>query len=244
MQDVFDTFTGQFCIQCLKNGVITDVYEDHNYIMTSARRSVAELFVGASSRRLSKLVLGTAGGLGDVYTPITEATGFSRDRTQLFSAGVINARLNETKTLSAGDLVRISNTSITYQYKGAKQSVQLTQTNLSTLFNVYDAPLYTYEVAVNPYSQVVLTGTENFATDTSNSAFVSYDNDKTITYTFEIPTSAANEQYTRDGDQQSIYSMINEAGLYVNNRLFAMKCFPAKLKDDSTSLKIIWKILF
>lgn len=59
--------------------------------------------------------------------------------------------------------------------------------------------------------------------------------DKSIEYTIEIFESAAN------GTGITVYT---EAALYAGTNIFSMKCFPGKIKDNTVSLKIIWKILF
>ena len=240
MQDIFKGLKGQFCIQCYKGTEIIDSFEDHNYIMTTARQSVAELYVGANSRRLTKLVLGTSGSAeNDIYTPITEATGFSRDLTRLFS-DYRTYNIGNNFTIFTGQVIKVNNT--LYKYIGESKTITLSSGALNNLnlFVQFSITPYLYELNVRRYTDVIFNGTTNYAENTDKgSANISYDNDKTITYTFEIPTSEGNGQNTNQ--RQSFF---NEAGLYINERLFAMKCFPAKLKDESTSFKIIWKILF
>lgn len=56
-----------------------------------------------------------------------------------------------------------------------------------------------------------------------------------VEYTITIPELAAN------GTGISVFT---EAALYAGGNIFSMKTFPAKIKDDSVSLKVIWKILW
>lgn len=56
-----------------------------------------------------------------------------------------------------------------------------------------------------------------------------------VEYTITVPELAGN------GTGISVFT---EAALYAGGNIFSMKTFPAKIKDDSVSLKIIWKILF
>lgn len=56
-----------------------------------------------------------------------------------------------------------------------------------------------------------------------------------VEYTIIIPELAAN------GTGISVFT---EAALYAGDNIFSMKCFPAKIKEDSVSLKVIWKILW
>ena len=43
------TFEGYFKIECIKNGKVIDSFEDHNAIMRSARRSMAEIFLNRAN---------------------------------------------------------------------------------------------------------------------------------------------------------------------------------------------------
>ena len=56
-----------------------------------------------------------------------------------------------------------------------------------------------------------------------------------VEYTINIPETAAN------GAGISVFT---EAALYAGGNIFSMKCFPAKIKENTVSLKVIWKILF
>lgn len=55
----------------------------------------------------------------------------------------------------------------------------------------------------------------------------------TVTYTINIPTTAANNAGT------VVYS---EAALYAGSYLFSMKCFPGKIKDSTVSIRVTWSI--
>ena len=56
-----------------------------------------------------------------------------------------------------------------------------------------------------------------------------------VEYTIEIPATAANS---------TGIVVYTEAALYAGTNIFSMKCFPAKIKDNTVALRIIWKILF
>lgn len=58
--------------------------------------------------------------------------------------------------------------------------------------------------------------------------------DSNIEYTVIIPEFAANNTGT------TVYS---EAALYAGNYIFSMKCFPGKIKDNTVSMRIVWKIM-
>ena len=59
-----------------------------------------------------------------------------------------------------------------------------------------------------------------------------------VEYTITIPEQSANS-----GNQNNI-SVFTEAALFAGGNIFSMKCFPAKIKEPTVSLRIIWKIIF
>jgi hypothetical protein len=59
--------------------------------------------------------------------------------------------------------------------------------------------------------------------------------DKTVTYTITIPVTNAND---------SSAVAYTEAGLYAGTELFAMKTFPARVKEDTSQFVITWSIIF
>jgi hypothetical protein len=59
--------------------------------------------------------------------------------------------------------------------------------------------------------------------------------DSSVSFTFDINTTAANDE------DNVIYT---EAALYTGADIFAMKTFKAKIKDSSVLLRIIWTITF
>lgn len=59
-----------------------------------------------------------------------------------------------------------------------------------------------------------------------------------VEYTITIPEQSANS-----GNQNNI-SVFTEAALFAGGNIFSMKCFPAKIKESTVSLRIIWKIIF
>ena len=68
--------------------------------------------------------------------------------------------------------------------------------------------------------------------------------DTTVTFTFTIGKENANEEYSSGEKYTLPTSLFNEAALYVNNRIFSMKTFSTKVKDESVKLKITWSIIF
>ena len=62
---------------------------------------------------------------------------------------------------------------------------------------------------------------------------------RTVTYTFDIPKEAANND---SSDNDTI--AYTEAAMYAGDKIFSMKTFPARVKESSVSMKIIWSIIF
>ena len=62
--------------------------------------------------------------------------------------------------------------------------------------------------------------------------------ENTTEFKIEVPETAANGT-----DGRSVVSY-TEAGLFCETEMFSIKCFPAKVKDVSTSFSIIWRIIF
>lgn len=55
-----------------------------------------------------------------------------------------------------------------------------------------------------------------------------------VQYTIEVPELAANNTGV---------VVFTEAALYAGDKIFSMRCFPGKIKDQTVSLKIVWKIM-
>lgn len=232
------SFKGSFKVEVIDelNNII-DTYEDHNFIMEPARRTVSEMFTNSLNTGLNYLILGTCGGNEDIYIPMTEETGFSKDRTKIYSE-FISVSLNTTVYLYKNEVVKIG--SKYYQYHGNSGNVKIT--SALTNFTEVSKP-YTYKLETKSHEY---DGITNNSLNRNNTCLLSYTTDSgnnlentTVTHTFIIGSNQGNSQ-----DMTKNISVFNEAGLYYNNRLFCMKCFPAKVKDPSTQLKITWKIIF
>ena len=63
---------------------------------------------------------------------------------------------------------------------------------------------------------------------------------KETTYTVTVPTSSANN-VTGDPIAYTEAGLMSIGG---TDDLFSMKCFPARVKEDTVKLKIVWKIIF
>lgn len=239
MNDIYK-FRGHFKIESLdKDDNIIDVYEDHNFIMLPARRTISEMFTNTNNQGLKYLILGTNGTIDDI--PITESNGFNKSRTSLYSEYRYFTKGN-TYYIYKNEIIKVD----ANYYKNLQEDGDryITNANLSdtTKYESVEKP-YTYKLEVKTN---VFDGSTNIAKNTDNSCIINYVTDSgnnlentSVTYTFEIGVSNANEQNTERG-----VSTFNEAGMYINNRLFCMKCFNDKVKDNSTKLRIVWTIIF
>ncbi len=236
-------FKGYFKIECLKGDEVVDSYEDPNFIMTLARRTVAEMFSNAANTGLNKLVLGTAGGTSTQWIPITEATGFSKDRSHLYSE-IIETTTGSSVYLYKFEIIKVGSTY--YRYLGDAGTVTINTTNLSntSLFEIVEKP-YVYTFGISPAdSPKTPNGTTNYAAKSGNECKISLE-DTSVVFSFILTMSEGNGQYNANSSSYGAKcSFFNEAGMYFNNRLFCSKCFIPKVKDESTSIKLTWKIIF
>ena len=258
------TFEGYFKIECIKDGKVIDSFEDHNAIMHSARRSMAEIFLNRANddkQFANRFVLGTEGGTSTEYIPKTEAMGFSKDKPsqRIYAEDGFIQVVEGSRTLNKFCVIQYKDK--WYRYLGETESVAInddTVRNTDIFVNV--SKPYWYEITFD-YSDktkyVIGMDSNNVATGNSLlnrcSVTVSLPTDgKTdileqsiCQFVFYIPKGEANGQHTpSDTGYSSNISLFTEAGLYVNGRLFSMKTFPAKVKDDTTEVQITWRIIF
>lgn len=250
MQENFSKFKGFFKIECYnKDDQLIDSYEDNNFIMKPARRTVAEMFSGKKNTGLNYLVLGTSGGTTTPYIPIIEENGFNKDRQRIYSEP-LQASAGQTVFLYKYETVSIVGKG-TYRYIGETGDVELSQANLDNLFEI-KTDNYTYYFRISPSDRVKNPdGVTNYALSENNSCTIGIDANEsnldatTVTFIFELGMSEGNNQHkASDTGFGSACSLFNEAGMYFNDRLFCSKCFIPKVKDDSTRIKLTWKIIF
>lgn len=266
MQDNIKTgFEGYFKIECLKDGKVIDVFEDHNTIMRSARRSMAEIFLNfknGDKEFANAFVLGTEGGFTSEYYPKTEESGFTKDKDPLCTyaeEGYKNANLDTSVDLKKFNVIKVENKFYRY-IDETSDGVNISVNNLSNTskfipcskpyFYKIDFSLQTpvsYTIGMNSNNKAI--GDSIFNGCSVLTALSTEQEDildrTTCIFTFSIPKDQGNNQHSAaDEGFFGSTSLFTEAGLYVNGRLFSMKCFPAKVKDDSTEIRVTWKIIF
>jgi hypothetical protein len=238
---------GHFKIQSIDvNNNILDEWEEHNMIMENARYTMSELFANlTSSTFINKFKLGTLGHVGDsIITPKTKDQGFVKERTRMFAESATYATDATIPTLRKNDIIFNStnnnyylyllNDSTNYVFTTANFTSPTTFQNLGTvepyIFNVnFELPGTTGAGGVDAI---------NVSDDDNAGCTVNVlQTGTSVTFKFDISTAAANSQY-------DVYSVFTEASLWANDRIFAMKTFKAKTKDNTVLLRIIWTITF
>lgn len=262
MNDTIKTgFEGYFKVECIKDGEVVDIFEDHNTIMRSARRSMAEIFLNKKNidkniQFANRFVIGTEGSTTSDYLPKSEQDGFNKNKSQqcLYSEQtVITVKNNSQYNLHKWDIIKYNNKY--YRYCESDSAITITNDiiNSGKFINV-NKPYY-YDINFSLESGT--TNNMNLAVGSSKnkgcSCLVSLPEDisqdilnQTVCqFVFTIPKNQANSQHSAsEVGFNSEISIFTEAGLYVNGRLFSMKTFPAKVKDDTTELKVTWRIIF
>lgn len=72
-------------------------------------------------------------------------------------------------------------------------------------------------------------------TDGKSSVRCTLEDNKNVVYEINISEDSCNSKET---------IIFTEAALYAGSKIFSARCFKAKVKDNTTSLRITWKILF
>lgn len=250
---------GHFRVDCLDaNNNVIDTFEDHNMIMLQARRSMAEIFFNlADAKHAHKIVLGTLGHKdGLLFKAKTEEDGFVKERTHLFSEVSDNIYALGTlfEEIFKGDVIKVQDfTDVTkhsyYQYNGEyTKNFVVDDVTLREYFTKLDHKPYTYTinfrlpgVDMGDSESCVIAET---GSDASNDSVRVNIKDTSVIFTFYVDVNNGNKQEHDEGEYDDDTSLFSEAGLYVNDRLFAMKTFGSKVKDESVKLRIVWTITF
>lgn len=135
-----------------------------------------------------------------------------------------------------------------YQYLGDREiEYVITDDQLanSAKFRVIKQLPYVYYTNFElPRYNVTEPSTEWNTDKTSLDAIAVQQKDTSVIFTFVIDQDSANAQHDNDPLYINPTSEFNEAAIYVNDRIFCMKTFPTKTKDNSVKFKITWTITF
>lgn len=246
-------FKGHFHLDCLdKDNNILSSIDDPNLIVTTARKSMAEIFANLEGIKFAhKLVLGTQGCVdGMPFVPKDETSGLDKAREHLFSevVGETYQIGDVVEKLLTYDLIKVhdseSDSDIIYRYNGKNaDNYIISAENISVDFTKYDTAPYTYELNFHLPRTNTFGEDESFADGTTDVAQV-VQTDTSVTFTFIISMENGNNQHVNEPGYTVPTTLFNEAGLYVNDRLFSIKTFSSRVKDESIKLRIIWTITF
>ena len=220
---------GYFKLEQFRNGVLVDTYEDHNKIMEKSKKSVAYSMAGTGHmigvdiddepKYISSFALGTDGHTaGNLLAP----QEFEYTRTEMFS---------QENSLSFWP--------VTWNPEGITDPTGV--------------PILAVHVAEGYDTNHVGT----LGTDTDVSISIAQDTGThTLTYEIELKEDSANGAagaaiaYTEAALYSNMGRLQGTTGAGTQNdpnnmgEIFAMRTFPAKIKDDTTAFKITWKIVF
>ena len=242
------TCEGHFHLDCLdKNDNVIDSFDDHNIIVTTARQSMAEIFFKSDCKYAHKLVIGTR-GCKEIsnFRAKDELDGVVKERTRIFSEtdGNIYSQGTTLEHVNKGDIFAINIGDGVYYYEADNSYEYLTldEESLKNCKFTETAPYYySLSFALNGIDSGIY---DNLCTSGNNDIVRAEQKDTSVIFYFYIDTENGNKQYNDKEIYDIPTTLFNEAGLYVNDRLFAMRTFPSKIKDESVKLRIIWTITF
>lgn len=202
------------------NGNLSSHWEENNLIVDAGRINVAAGLGGFQVKPISKIVFGTMGVKTDnPLTPKTASDGFNVNRTALFSE---EATSIDSKGIGSWysiefDPSSVSGTVVT-NTDGTTTVSGGQATIISETFN--RAPGITHPVNTGITVSVAQAG-------------------KHLVYQIVAPIGA---MYDIGNTYQLL--PISESGLYCDDLLFAMKCFPTRLKTQDSKFTLTWTIYF
>ena len=254
VNDFYKTLKGHFHLDVLdKNDKVLDTFDEHNMIMADARKSMAEIFANLVGIKFAhQFIIGTMGHTdASLYIPKDEYSGFVKERDRLFSEPT--ARVH-----SVGDqLENIRMYDVIAIYEGKGVSYYRYNGNPAENYILSDAKLVTdeftklpgkpYYYTINftlPRTNIEDPSHNNNADETSLDTIKVEQKDTSVIFTFTLDLESANKQYVNDPMYSDPCSFFNEACIKVNDRIFCMKTFNTKCKDDSVKFRIIWTITF
>jgi len=241
---------GHFKIQSIDvNNNVIDEWEEDNMIMENARYTMSELFSNLETNTfINKLKLGTLGHIDNsIIFPKGKDQGFVKERNRMFSDSESYATNTAISVLRKNDLV--------YNITNNNYYVYLLNDTTNYIFsenNFNNTDIFQNLGTEEPYKFNIdfeLPRTQETSSPLGVNCSIVTDDDNSgctvnvlqsgtsLTFKFDISTYAANRQNT-------VFSIFTEASLWANDRIFAMKTFRAKTKDNTVLLRITWTITF
>jgi len=197
-----------------EQGNLIDSYEDRNMIMRDSKRDVAYLAMGAYPDGVTDMHINTF---------------------VLGNKGNVDGDLLTPKTFS-------------FERTNLFAQEELGGVTYPITWNPTESPNGDPITASNSSKKVISEGSAELPSITNDSTVdVKIEDDSTIVY--EINISSANANGAGDGA-----IAWTEAGLFtaeglnnsggISGKIFAMRTFPAKIKENTTNFRVTWKIVF
>jgi len=199
------------------SGKVIDVYEKQNMIMERSKASVANATMGVMPQTdyINKFVLGDSGH--DVTNGnLLVARDFEYERTQLFAE---DKQETETYTIVFDPQSRIGDGIATLVYEGSSLHGATTTGDAQIKVNIINVSTIEYVITIDAHSA---NGGPNGVKAWTEAAL-----------------------YTKK-DEDPGYSVppILDISGPKNGKIFAMRTFPAKVKENTTTFRITWQIVF
>lgn len=208
-----------------REGKLIDTYETPNMIMKLSKASVAEAIKGTKHTGIND---GSPTPIGTYENYISSFV--------LGNGGSVEGDLLTPRTFSFARTELFAEEN----YRSNTNPTKNTKYNIT-----FDPGLA--NVQGNGATPVV---NEDAASGVSSQVFITTQDASTIKYIIDIPADNANGpgQAPIAWSEVALYTQEGQDLSDVNNKvlgkIFAMRTFPAKIKDTSTSFKITWKIVF
>jgi hypothetical protein len=206
---------GQFSIKSIdENNKVIDEYTEKNLIMDEARVNMAQLIGGVSSSS-DPINLFVIGTAGHVGTDILDYKKVGENFFDSTREGLYSEI--DPNDISGG-LSDVTDAGYNYRISfNPDGDADLDLTPTGTMYNG------------------VTVGATDGVVNTINRLVV----DRTVTYTITIPATNGNSN-----DLGNPLIAYTEAALYASGSIFSMKCFPARVKEDTVKFVIVWSIIF
>jgi len=211
---------GYFKLECLdKNGNVIDSFEDKNMIMFNSKPSVANSTIGffPPVDFINKIVLGDRGhevGTGNLLI----GRDFGYQRELLFA----EEELGNTYVIVFNPLTRAGDGSISeirYEayHTGNSQKDVVLQNKAKVNAKIINISTIEYQIEIDPSNANGANGVQPW-------------------------TEAA--LFTKRGESSEYWDGTAPVGTPKNGKIFAMRTFPAKIKEPTTTFRITWRIIF
>lgn len=207
-------FIGDFSIKAFKKDGTIEEYREKNLIMDLARTNMAQLIGGVT----------TVTNNGDPINKFVLGT-LGHHGTNVLDY----VKVGENRVV--GDDSTVFNSTRTSLYSEETGSGAY---NYNIPFDVTGDE----DVTVNVDGEMFLADVSQWTDTAVQNTIQRVVSERTVTYTITIPTSNAN---SLPEDPTIAYT---EAALYAGDEIFSMKCFPARVKEDTVKLVITWSIIF